>query len=46
MAVWFSPNHETEFLDVGTIFWNNFRVEFEDYFVAEFIYVNDSLEIC
>ena len=21
MAVWFNPNHETEFSDIGTIFW-------------------------
>ena len=46
MTVWFSPNHETKFLDVATIFRDNFRVEFEDCFMAKFIAVNDSLEIC
>ena len=46
MAVWFSPNHGIEFSDIGTIFWDNFQVEFEDCFMAEFIVVNDSLEIC
>ena len=46
MAVWFSPNHGIEFLDVGTVFRDWFRVEFEDCFMAEFIVVNDSLEIC
>ena len=46
MAVWFSLNHGTKFLDVGTIFWDCFRAEFEDYFMAKFIAVNDSLEIC
>ena len=45
MAVWFSPNHGTEFSDVGTVFRNSFRAEFEEYFMAEFIFVNDSLEI-
>ena len=42
MAMWFSLNHGIEILDVGTVF----RVEFEDCFMAEFIAVNDSLEIC
>ena len=42
MTVWFSPNHGTEFSDIGTIF----RAEFEDHFMAEIISVNDSLEIC
>ena len=46
MAVWFSPNHGIEFLDLGTIFWICFRAEFEDCFIAKFIAVNDSLEIC
>ena len=46
MAMWFSPNHETEFSDVGTIFRDCFRAEFEDCFMAEFIVVNDSLESC
>ena len=46
MAVWFSPNHETEFSDVKTIFRDNFSAESEDYFMIEFIAVNDSLEIC
>ena len=45
MAVWFSPNHRTEFSDIGTIFQDSFRAEFEDCFIAEFIVVNDSLEI-
>ena len=44
MAVWFSSNHEIEFSDVGTVFWDSFRVEFEECFMAEFIAVNDSLE--
>ena len=46
MAIWFSPNHGTEFSDVGTIFQDCFRADFEDYFMTEFIVVNDSLEIC
>ena len=46
MAVWFNPNHGTEFSDVGTIFRDSFRAEFENCFMAEFIAVNDSLEIC
>ena len=46
MAVSFSPNHETEFLDVETVFRDNFWAEFEDCFMAKFIVVNDSLEIC
>ena len=46
MVVWFNPNHEIEFSDVGTIFRDSFRVEFEDCFMAEFVTVNDSLEIC
>ena len=41
MAVWFSPNHGIEFSDVGTVF----RADFENCFMAEFIVVNDSLEI-
>ena len=45
MAVWFSPNHGTAFLDVGTVFWDSLRAEFEDCFMVEFIAVNDSLEI-
>ena len=45
MAVWFSPNHETEFLDVGTDFCDSSRTEFEDCFMDEFIAVNDSLAI-
>ena len=45
MAVWFSPNHGTEFSNVGTIFRDSFRAEFENCFMAEFIGVNDSLEI-
>ena len=46
MAVWFSPNHGTEFSDVGTVFWDSFRSEFEDCFMAKLIAVNDNLEIC
>ena len=46
MVVWFSPNHWTEFSNVRTIFRDNFRADFEDYFMAEFIVVNDSPEIC
>ena len=46
MAVWFSPNHGNEFLDIGTVFRDSFRAEFEDCFMTEFIAVNDSLEIC
>ena len=44
MAVWFSPNHGTKFSNVGTVFRDNFQVEFEDYFMAEFIAVNDNPE--
>ena len=46
MAVWFNPNHGTEFSDVGIVFRDSFLAEFEDYFMAEFIAVNNSLEIC
>ena len=46
MAMWFSPNHETEFSDVGTIFQDSFQAEFEDCFMDEFMAVNDSLERC
>ena len=46
MAMWFSPNHGTEFSDVETIFWDSFRAKFEDCFMVEFITVNDSLESC
>ena len=46
MAVWFNPNHETEFSDVRPVFLDNFWAEFEDYFMAKFIAINDSLEIC
>ena len=46
MVRWFSPNHGTEFSNVWTIFRDNFQAEFEDYFMAKFIAVNDSLEIC
>ena len=46
MAVWFSPNHGTEFSDAGTIFRDSFLAEFEDCFMVEIIAVNDSLEIC
>ena len=42
MAVWFNPNHRTEFSDVRTVF----RAESEDCFMDEFIAVNDSIEIC
>ena len=42
MAVWFKPNHGTNFSDVGTVFLDNFRAEFEDCFMAEFIAVNDN----
>ena len=45
MVVWFSPNHGTEFSDIGTDFRGSFLAEFEDYFMVEFIDVNDSLEI-
>ena len=46
MVVWFSPNHRIEFSNVGTVFRDSFRVEFEDCFMAEFIAINDNLEIC
>ena len=46
MIVWFSTNHGIEFSNVGTIFQDSFRAEFEDCFMVEFIAVNDSLEIC
>ena len=46
MVVWFSPNHGTEFSNIGTILRDSFRAEFKDCFVAEIIVVNDSLEIC
>ena len=46
MVVWFSLNHGTEFSDVGTVFRDCFRAEFEDCFMAECIAVNDSLESC
>ena len=46
MAVWFSPNHGTEFSDIGTVFLDNFQAKFVDCFMDEFIVVNDSLEIC
>ena len=46
MAVWFNPNHGTELSNFGTIFWDSFRAESEDCFMAEFIAVNDSIEIC
>ena len=46
MVVWFSPNHGTEILNVGIVFRDSFQAEFEDCFMAEFIAVNDSLEIC
>ena len=46
MVMWFNPNHETEFSDVGTIFRDNFQDEFEDCFMAEFIAVKDSSESC
>ena len=46
MAVWFSPNHGTKFSDIGIVFQNSFWAEFEDCFMAEFIAINDSLEIC
>ena len=44
--MWFSPNHEIEFSDVGTVFRDSFRAKFEDYFMSKFIAVNDSLKIC
>ena len=46
MVVWFSPNHGTKFLDIGIVFRDSFRAEFEDCFIVEFIAINDSLEIC
>ena len=46
MAVWFSPNQRTEFSNVVTIFWDSFRAEFVDCFMAEFISVNDNPESC
>ena len=46
MVVWFSPNHGTNFPDIVTVFWDSFQAEFENDFMAEFIAVNDSLEIC
>ena len=44
MAVWFSLNHETDYLNVGTVFRDRFQAKFEDCFMTEFIVVNDSLE--
>ena len=46
MAVRFNPNHGTEFSNVGTVFRDGFLAEFEKCFMAEFITVNDNLEIC
>ena len=46
MVVCFNPNHDIEFSDVGTMFQDSFRAEFEDCFMAEFIAANDSLENC
>ena len=46
MVVWFNSNHGTKFSDVGTVFWDSFRAEFEECFMTEFIAVNDRLEIC
>ena len=46
MATWFSPNHGTKFSDVRIAFRDSFQAKFEDCFMAEFIVVNDSLEIC
>ena len=46
MAVWFNPNQGTEFSDVGIVFRDSFRAEFEDCFMDEFIAINDNLEIC
>ena len=36
--------HGTEFSNVGTVFRDIFQAEFEDYFMDEFIAINDSLE--
>ena len=44
MAVWFSPNHGTEFSNVGIVFRDCFQAEFEDCFMTEFIAVNDNPE--
>ena len=46
MAVWFNPNYETEFSDVRIVFRDNFRAEFENCFMVEFIVFNDNLEMC
>ena len=46
MSMWFSPNHGIEFSDIVIVFLDCFRAKFEDCFMAEFIAVNDSLEIC
>ena len=46
MAVWFNPNHGTEFSDIGIVFQDSFQAKFEDCFMAEITAVNDSLEIC
>ena len=46
MAVWFSPNHGTEFSNIWTIFLDCFLANFEDCFMAKIIDVNDILEIC
>ena len=43
MALWFSPNHGTEFSDIGHCFSEQL---FEDCFMAEFIAIKDSLESC
>ena len=37
MDVWFSPNHGTKFLGVGTVFRDSFQAEFEDCFMAEIV---------
>ena len=46
MALWFSPNHGTEFSDIGTVFRDCFWAEFEDCFMVKIRAVNDSLKIC
>ena len=46
MAMWFSPNHRTEFSDIGTVFRDSFWVDFEGCFMVDYVAIKDSLEIC
>ena len=46
MAMLFNPTHRIEFLNIGNVLRDSFQAEFEDYFMAEFKVVNNSLERC